>query len=178
MLTSVALLLTACGQSDPQGAGTFNPAGTTAPDTAAPAATAVVTPTMSVAEVNKMVLKQYRTFQAAYATAYESNDATGLADSTMDPLLSQITTDIAKTKAKHEFWRFHNVLNPKVQAHLKDGVTVVVLDCVRALIAARFSAKTGKRLGEKSGPPLYYQAVVKYDGTTWKVSSAKWGNKC
>jgi hypothetical protein len=181
---ALVVLLAACGGTASPKSGAFNPSGSSdsvsssAPVTPSSAPVETAPSAMTTEQITTSVLNGYRKYQAAYEAAYETNDPSGLTAVSMDPLLSTITKDIEKTKAKGEFWRFHNSLNPKIQRRSKDNMTVVVVDCVRALVANRFSIRTGKRLSRQEGGALLYQAVVKYDSGTWKVSSGKWGTKC
>jgi hypothetical protein len=173
----LACLLAACGSSGSSGA--FNPAGhpqTTAPTPAAPDAD--VPSAMSTTEINKLVLARYREFQRVYEKVYETNDPSLLSSIATDPLLGIIRNDVRKISAKGEIWRFHNVLNPRIQGRTSDGNVVAVLDCVRTLGAYRFSATTGKRLGAWRGGTYLYQAVMRYSGGTWKISEARQGKKC
>jgi len=96
----------------------------------------------------------------------------------MDPLLAQVSQDVADVRAKGLIWRFHNVLNPGVQGRSKDGSAVVILDCVHTLGAYKFDAKTGKRLNAWRGGSRQYQAIMRFAGNTWKISDARQGGKC
>jgi hypothetical protein len=133
---------------------------------------------LSVKQINAQVLSRYREYQRAYERAYETNDANALATFAIDPLLSIITDDLKKLAAKGQIWRFHNVLNPRIQGRSQTGSTVFVIDCVRTLAAYRFSAKSGKRLGTFRGGTRAYQAVMRYIDGTWKISNATEGQKC
>ncbi len=179
----LACSLTACGSSGD--AGDFRPAGQ--PQSAAPAPSAAsgadsdaAAPpaAMTTEQINKQVLGRYRAYQRAYEKAYETNSPAGLAAYAMDPLLGIIAADLRKTAAKGEIWRFHNVVNPRIQGRSTNGSTVFVIDCLRTLAAYRYSAKTGKRLGAFRGGAHAYQAVMRYTDGTWKVSDATQGQKC
>ena len=123
-------------------------------------------------------LAAYRAYQLAYEKAYQTNDASVLNPVAMDPLLAAVSKDIASVRAKGLIWRFHNVLNPKVQGSSTDGSTVVILDCVRTLGAYKFDAKTGKRLSSWRGGTAQYQATLRYSTNIWKTSEATEGGKC
>ncbi|HEU5158026.1 MAG TPA: hypothetical protein VFU43_13605 [Streptosporangiaceae bacterium] len=175
-------LMTACGSSGD--GGTFRPAGR--PQSAPPATSgapaadsAGAAPTgLTTAQIDKQVLARYRAYQRAYERAYETNSPAGLDAYAMDPLLSIIAADLRKNAAKGEIWRFHNVVNPRIQNRSQTGATVLVIDCLRTLAAHRYSAKTGKRLGSFRGGTRAYQAVVRYADGTWKISNATEGQKC
>ncbi|GAA3199445.1 hypothetical protein [Actinocorallia longicatena] len=168
-------LLSCSSPSDP---GTFHPAGTLAPPLG-PAATATSsTPPYSSAQINSNVLDRYRAFQDAYKNAYATADASGLPALAMDPLLTIITEDVDEQARKGVIWRFNNAYNPKVASKTTDGTSVVVLDCVRTIGVARFSAKTGKRLGISRGSTYIYQARFLWDGTQWKIAEARKGKRC
>jgi hypothetical protein len=173
-------LLAGCGGSSGS-AGAFDPAGRPqTPASSAPAGAPGSAPpsTMTTQQINQQVLARYRAYQKAYEKAYERNDPGGLSAHVMDPLLGAITKDIGELVAKREIWRFHNVLNPRIQWRASNGSTVYVIDCVRTLAAYRFSATTGKRLGAYRGGARAYQAVLKYVDGTWKISNATEGQKC
>ncbi|MCO6006579.1 hypothetical protein NE236_16460 [Actinoallomurus purpureus] len=123
-------------------------------------------------------LAAYREYQRMYEQAYESNDTSRLDTVAMDPLLSIIDKDVEKIQHQGVFWRFHNVLNPRVQGRTNDDSVVVILDCVRTLGAYRFSARTGKRLGSWRDGSHLYQAVMRYSDGTYKISDATEGRKC
>jgi hypothetical protein len=123
-------------------------------------------------------LAAYRAYQLAYEQAYVNNDAKLLDGVAMDPLLSVVSKDIASIRADGYIWRFHNVLNPKIQGSSADGATVVILDCVRTLGSYKFSAKTGRRLGSWRGGTSEYQAVMRYSANIWKISEATEAGTC
>jgi hypothetical protein len=123
-------------------------------------------------------LSAYRAYQLAYEQAYLDNDASVLNPVVMDPLLTVISKDIASVRTDGLIWRFHNVLNPKIQGSSSDGSTVVILDCVRTLGSYKFSAKTGKRLAAWRGGTAEYQAIMRYSADIWKISEATEGGKC
>jgi predicted small lipoprotein YifL len=177
----LACSLAACGSSGDAGA--FQPAGKpqSAPSTAsgAPDGDGVAAPSgMTTAQIDRQVLDRYRAYQKAYERAYETNNPSGLDAYAMDPLLATIVTDLKKTAAKGEIWRFHNVFNPRIQGRSKTGATVFVIDCLQTLGASRFSAKTGKRLGSFRGGARAYQAIMRYVDGTWKISNGTEGQKC
>ncbi|MFB4312773.1 hypothetical protein [Actinomadura sp. 21ATH] len=166
----------ACGQQP--SSGDFNPNGTLSrntPATSAPSASPSALPT---AQVNQTVLTRYREYQRVYKRVYESNDPSELSTVAMDPLLTQITRDVEKTRAQGEIWRFTNISNAKVYARAKDGLTVYVVDCVRTLASYRFSARTGKRTGGGEGGSYLHRTAVRYDAGTWKVSETVRDDKC
>ncbi|PRX07897.1 UNVERIFIED_ORG: hypothetical protein CLV66_101478 [Actinomadura viridilutea] len=177
----LALVLTvataACGRSSSSD-GAFRPSGTFGGASAPPAATAAPPSALPTAQVDRVVLQRYREYQRVYKQVYETNDPAPLADVAADPLLSTVTEDVERTKAKGEFWRFTNVLNPKIQGRSTDGTQVIVLDCVRTLGAYRYSAKTGERLGSLPGGTALYQVFMKYEAGTWKAFKATLGKKC
>ncbi|GAA0357037.1 hypothetical protein NE235_13140 [Actinoallomurus spadix] len=189
----LAGLLTACGGRD---AGGFHPSGRaqgddspmassssspgTAPrsDASAGAASDPTGGGGPLPRTPRSALAAYREYQRMYEQAYESNDAGRLDSVAMDPLLSIIERDIGKIKRQGVFWRFHNVLNPRVQGSSKDASTVVILDCVRTLGSYRFSARTGRRLAAWRDGSHLYQAVMRYTDGTYKISDATEGRKC
>jgi hypothetical protein len=132
--------LAACGARP--SAGGFHPHGSAPPPEAPVAAPQRAAPSTA----QRSALAAYRSYQLAYEKAYQTNDARGLNAVAMDPLLSQVTRDVARIRDEGVIWRFHNVLNPQVQGRSKDGSKVVIVDCVHTLGAYRFNAKTGKRL--------------------------------
>ncbi|NVI88805.1 hypothetical protein [Actinomadura sp. BRA 177] len=178
----VALLalcaLAGCGSSGSSTNGQLAPNGSfdTAPGAATPGAAAPSA--IPTAELYKTVLKRYRAYQDAYKKAYETNDAGALPDVAMDPLLTQVTNDVAATKAKGVIWRFTNTFNPRVYARSKDSTKVYVIDCVNTLVAYRYSAKTGKRIEQFSGEAFIYRATVAYDAGTWKVAANVRDRQC
>ncbi|MCO5972064.1 hypothetical protein [Actinoallomurus soli] len=123
-------------------------------------------------------LTAYREYQRMYEQAYETNDTSRLDAVAMDPLLSIIEKDVERIRRQGVFWRFHNVLNPRVQGGSKDDSTVVILDCVRTLGSYRFSAKTGRRLAAWRDGSNLYQAIMRYTDGTYKISDATEGRKC
>jgi hypothetical protein len=123
-------------------------------------------------------LAAYRAYQLAYEQAYVNNDVRLLNPVAMDPLLSVVSKDIASVRADGFIWRFHNVLNPKIQGSSNDGATVVILDCVRTLGSYKFSAKTGRRLGSWRGGTSEYQAIMRYSANIWKISEATEAGTC
>ena len=123
-------------------------------------------------------LAAYRAYQLAYEQAYLNDDARLLNPVAMDPLLTVVAKDIASVHADGVIWRFHNVLNPKIQGTSNDGSTVVILDCLKALGAYTYDAKTGKRLRAWRGGTALYQATMRYSSDIWKISDATEGGKC
>lgn len=123
-------------------------------------------------------LAAYRAYQLAYEQAYLNDDARLLNPVAMDPLLTVVAKDIASVHADGVIWRFHNVLNPKIQGTSNDGSTVVILDCVRTLGSYKFSAKTGRRLGSWRGGTSEYQAIMRYSANIWKISEATEAGTC
>jgi hypothetical protein len=179
-------LLAACGSRSPGG---FHPSGRAAPvgdSSASPSdageGSAAGAPSSDGAQPQaktpEAAIAAYRNYQLAYERAYEDNDVSVLGPVAMDPLLTKIGQDVASVRGQGLVWRFHNVLNPKVQGTSRDGSTVVVLDCVRTLGAFKYSATTGKRLGSWRGGTFQYQAVMRYDDDTWKISDATRGGTC
>ena len=132
----------------------------------------------TAAKTPQSALTAYRNYQWVYEQAYETGDPAPLSAVAMDPQLSLVTKDLADVQAQGVIWRFHNVLNPKVQGRSKDDSTVVILDCVQTLGAYRFSAKTGKRLNAWRGGSYFYQAIMKFDSNSWKISDGRQGNTC
>jgi hypothetical protein len=120
----------------------------------------------------------YRGYQLAYERAYEKSDPSILNAVAMDPLLSKVSQDVAAVQAQGLIWRFHNVVNPKVQGNSTDGSEVVILDCVKTIGAYKFDAKTGKRLGSWRSGTAEYQAIMRYSDSTWKISEATEGGTC
>jgi hypothetical protein len=173
----LATALSACGQN--ASSGDFKPNGSLASNAPTPgAATPSAPSTLPTAQVNQTVLDRYREYQRVYKRVYETNDPTELSTVTMDPLLSQITQDIEKTKAKGEIWRFTTVSSAQVYARSKDGLTVYVVDCIRTLAGYRFSSKTGKRTGGGTGGAFLHRVAVRYDHGMWKVSDSVRDKKC
>jgi hypothetical protein len=123
-------------------------------------------------------LAAYRAYQLAYERAYANSDASMLNPVAMDPLLTVVSKDIASVRADGFIWRFHNVLNPKIQGSSNDGSSVVVLDCVRTLGSYKFSAKSGRRLGSWRNGTSEYQAVMRYSANIWKISEATEAGTC
>ncbi|WP_329519636.1 hypothetical protein [Spirillospora sp. NBC_01491] len=173
-LLLAALPLTACGESAPSG-GDFKPNGSlsSAVPTAAPPPSAIPTE-----QIDKTVLERYHEYQTVYQRAYEANDPAELGTVAVDPLLSRVTGDIERTKARGELWRFTNVSNAKVYARSKDGLIVYVVDCLRTVGGYRFSAKTGKRLSGGAGKAYLHRAAVRYGAGTWKVSETNRDKQC
>jgi hypothetical protein len=178
----VALLplcaLTACGSSGSSANGQLAPNGSFETGPAASRPGAVAPSAIPTAKLYKTVLKRYRAYQDAYKKAYETNDAGALPDVAMDPLLTEVTNDVAATKAKGVIWRFTNTFNPRVYARSKDSTKVYVIDCVNTLAAYRYSAKTGKRIEQFSGEAFIYRATVAYDSGTWKVAANVRDRQC
>ncbi|MGI5226053.1 hypothetical protein [Actinoallomurus sp. CA-142502] len=182
-------LLAACGGRTDGGG--FHPSGQNAADgsSAAPTAGAsgsagssagTTTPGAGgpMPKTPQSALAAYRAYQLAYERAYETNDAGGLSAVAMDPLLSNVTQDIGTVRSQGLIWRFHNILNPRVQGSSSDLSTVVILDCVRTLGSYKYSAKTGRRLTSWRGGTVQYQAVMRYSDDVWKISEATEGGKC
>lgn len=176
--TALALALAGCGTSGSSG-GALDPTGTfatgpaSAPTSAAPAPSAVPT-----AQLHKAVLDRYREYQKAYKQAYETNDPSGLPTVAMDPLLTQVTDDIAATEAEGEIWRFTNTHNPRVYAKSTDSTKVYVIDCIRTLAGYRYSATTGERLGGGPGDAYLYRSTVQWHSGTWKVAASVRDRTC
>jgi hypothetical protein len=166
-------LLAGCGGQG--SAGTFRPEGDQAggsapgapPGRARPAAvdTAALTPT---------IIAQYRRFQQVYETSFAMNDTSELAAVATEPILSELIRTAERARAKGVYWRYHNVLNPRLIQITADGRQAVVADCVRTLGAYEYDAKTGKQLvaHDKSGLARY-RAVMTLAGNTWKLSTAR-----
>ncbi|MFC0037827.1 hypothetical protein [Actinomadura rayongensis] len=173
LLLPLTLTASACGSTTPR-AGTFAPTGETATPTPlnTPTATSEDPATLPPAEIDKIVLARYRAYQSAYQHAYETNDPTALPTVAMDPVLSRVTTDIERTKAKNEIWRFTNISNPRIYARSKDGQTVYVADCLRTVVSYKYSAVTGKRLGGGKGGGLVHRTAVHFSAGLWKVADA------
>lgn len=176
---AAASLLAACGT--PPTAGGFHPHGSAA----SPDATTGSSPNLasgpaadSTGGTPQSALAAYRSYQLAYEKAYSTSNPSVLDPVAMDPLLSQVTADITRVHAQGVIWRFHNVLNPRVQGRSADGSRVVILDCVRTLGAYRFDAKTGRRLGAWRGGSRFYQAIMRLSGNIWKISEARQGSTC
>ncbi len=175
----LASSLTACGSPT---SGGFHPSGqapsgdrtnstsTSAGSTTPTGDTTVKTP--------QSALAAYRNYQRVYEQVYETGNAAPLSTVAVDPQLSLVTKDLAHVQTQGVIWRFHNVLNPRVQGRSADDSTVVVLDCVQTLGAYRFSAKTGKRLSAWRGGNYLYQAIMRFADGSWKLSEARQGRKC
>ncbi|HEX6467584.1 MAG TPA: hypothetical protein VF069_00705 [Streptosporangiaceae bacterium] len=182
LVLTLTCSLTGCGSSGHAGA--FQPAGR--PQSAPPPASGAQDPRsgaaaptgMTAAQIDAQVLARYRAYQRAYERAHETNDPAVLTAYAMDPLLTTITGELRKLADQGQIWRFHNVLNPKIEWRARDGSTVYVVDCVRTLAAYRFSAKTGRRLGTFRGGTRAYRAVMTYTDGTWKISNAIEGQTC
>ncbi|GAB3986331.1 hypothetical protein GCM10029978_101570 [Actinoallomurus acanthiterrae] len=186
-------LLTACGG---HASGGFHPSGQVLPDSPTTSSSGTSAPqsdgTAGTADPGsspatgggplprtpQSALTAYREYQRMYEQAYESNDTSRLDAVAMDPLLSIIDKDVANIQRQGVFWRFHNVLNPRVQGGSKDDSIVVIIDCVRTLGSYRFSAKTGKRLAAWHDGSNLYQAIMRYTDGTYKISDATEGRKC
>jgi hypothetical protein len=130
------------------------------------------------AKTPQSALAAYKTYQRVYEQIYETGNAAPLNSVAIDPQLSLITKDLASVQAQGVIWRFHNVLNPRIQGRSADDSTVVILDCVQTLGAYRFSAKTGKRLSAWRGGNYLYQAIMRFADGSWKISEARQGRKC
>ncbi|ACY96725.1 MULTISPECIES: hypothetical protein [Thermomonospora] len=169
--------LTAACASGSSGKGTFRPSGSLARPAASDAAQAAPH-TLPTEQVDAQVLQSYAAYQKAYKKAYETNDPSPLSEVATDPLLTTLTEDIERTRAKGVIWRFVNISNPRVYARSDDGYTVYVVDCMRTLAAYRFSAKTGKRLGGGPGGTYQYRTAVTYESGAWKVSNTKRDKPC
>lgn len=174
---ALGLALAGCGSGS--SAGTFKPSGDLA-NSAGPSGRAIAaTPRpMPTEQVDRLVLQAYTDYQKTYKTAYERNDPAELPTVATDPVLTQVTKDIAKLRARGVIWRFVNVHNPRVYARSDDGRYVYVVDCVRTLAAYRFSARTGKRTAAGTGSAHRYRTTVAYEAGTWKVSHTKRDNPC
>lgn len=183
-------LLTACGG---RATGKFHPSGQVQGGDSPAASSSSVTPPQSdgtagtaggatsggpLPRTPQSALAAYRDYQRMYEQAYETSDTSRLDAVAMDPLLSIIDKDVAKIQRQGVFWRFHNVLNPRVQGRSKDDSIVVILDCVRTLGSYRFSARTGKRLASWRDGSHLYQAVMRYTDGTYKISDATEGRTC
>lgn len=129
-------------------------------------------------ETPQAALAAYREYQHVYEQVYETGDPAPLRAVATDPQLSLVTKDVRDVWAQGIVWRFHNAVNPQVQGRSPDDSTVVILDCVQTLGAYRYSAKTGKRLGAWRGGSSLYQAIMKYNDGSWKISQARQGRKC
>lgn len=133
---------------------------------------------MSSPELKQSVIDAYRAYMAAYERAYETNDTSTLAQYAVDPVLGQVVRDIQANAAKHVIWRFHNVLNPQIQAWLPDKTVVLVLDCLENLGSYEYSLSDGSRLSTKKAANNYFQAQMKYVQGAWKITDARAGNQC
>lgn len=178
----LAGLLTACGSPT---SGGFHPSGhASSGDPGAPGTASkgggTNTPGTGGAtgRTPQSALDGYRDYQRVFEHAYETGDARPLSTVAIDPQLSRVTKDLAGVRSQGVIWRFHNVLNPKVQGTSSDQSTVVVLDCVQTLGAYRYSAKSGKRLNAWRGGNHLYQAIMKFDHGSWKISDGRQGGKC
>ncbi len=182
-------MLAACGK--PASGGGFHPSGqapadggsaasSSGADSGASGASGAGTPGVGspAPKTPQSALAAYRGYQLAYEKAYDTNDVSVLDPVAMDPLLATISRDLASVRAKGLIWRFHNIVNPKVQGTSTDGSSVVILDCVRTLGSYKYDAKTGRRLAAWRGGTALYQATMRYAGTTWKISEATEGGKC
>jgi hypothetical protein len=169
----LAALVAGCGGAG--SAGTFDPAGDTGGGsgsggtrgTGAPVAvdTPALTPT---------ILDRYRRFQRVYETSFAMNDTSELAGVATEPILGELVRTAEQARGKGVYWRYHNVLNPRLVQITADGRTAVVADCVRTLGAYKYDARTGKQLVARDTSGLArYRAVMRLVGTTWKLSSAR-----
>jgi hypothetical protein len=172
----LASVLAACGDRTPSG---FHPSGhAPSGDLATPAASGGTTSAGPTGATPQSALAAYRHYQQVYEQIYQTGDIAPLRAVAMDPQLSAVAKDVSDVRGQGVIWRFHNTLNPKIQGQARDGLTVVVLDCVQTLGAYRFSAKTGKRLGAWRGGTYLYQAIMKFDNGSWKISDGRQGGKC
>ncbi|WP_157610402.1 hypothetical protein [Spirillospora albida] len=178
LMLAAALALTACGPSPSASDGKLDPAGSAGDARPSPASTVAAPSAQPTEQLYKTVLDRYREYQAVYKRTYERNDPSELSTVAMEPLLSRLVKDVEKTKAKGEFWRFTNSLNPRVYAKSKDSTKIYVLDCVRTLAAYRFSSATGKRLGGGPGGAYVVRTTVQYDSGTWKVAELVQDRPC
>lgn len=183
-LSLLSLLTAACGGGaspghfDPGGSGSTDGTGTSPGTAATGSAGGVPDSAAPTVKTPQSAMTAYRDYQKVYEKVYETGDPSPLYQVATDPQLSRIVKDVASVRSQGIIWRFHNVLNPRIQGRSGDDSTVVILDCVRTLDAYRYSAKTGKRLGSLHGGASLFQAIMKFDGGQWKISDAKQGGKC
>jgi hypothetical protein len=173
LVTVVASVVAGCGGQG--SAGTFHPTGDPNGGSAAgapPAANAPVA--VDTAALTPTIIAQYRRFQQVYETSFAANDTSELAGVATEPIVSQLIRTAENARRQGVYWRYHNVLNPRLGEITKDGRQAVVFDCVRTLGSYEYDAKTGKRLvaHDKSGLARY-RAVMTLVGETWKLSSAR-----
>lgn len=179
LVALAAVALSGCGSNS--SAGAFDPSGDLANSAAADVGTAAPANPAPAAtqQTDRLALKAYQAYQDAYRTAYEHNDPSGLPAVATDPILTTVTNDIEKLKAKGVIWRFANTFNPRVYARSDDGRYVYIVDCIRTLAGYRYSARTGKRTGGGTGTAAYrYRTTVANEGGVWKVSNTKRDNAC
>jgi hypothetical protein len=157
-------------------AGTFHPTGDQAGGSApgAPPGSARRPVAVDTAALTPAIIARYRRFQQVYETSFAMNDTSELATVATEPILSELIRTAERARAKGVYWRYHNVLNPRLIQITADGRQAVVADCVRTLGAYEYDAKTGKQLvaHDKSGLARY-RAVMTLVGNTWKLSSAR-----
>jgi len=192
VLAVVTIVVSGCGSKTngggfaPAGGGsptstTSGPTPTTSSSAASSAASqsALPTPsTMTTAQLKRSVLDAYKAYMAAYERAYEINSTSELSQYAVDPILGRVTKDIQADAAKHVIWRFHNVLNPRLQGWSTDQALVVVLDCVQNLGWYKYSLATGAKIGSKNLGNSYYQTHVKYVQGVWKIADVKVAGRC
>ncbi|HEY8479967.1 MAG TPA: hypothetical protein VIL71_09075 [Spirillospora sp.] len=166
---------TGCSSTAPSSSGRLSPQGSLETG-ATPAVTAPSA--MPTAQLFATALERYRAYQAAYKKAYETNDPSELSTVAIDPLLSQITEDVEANKAKGQLWRFSNTFNPRVYARSKDSTKIYIIDCVRTLVAYRYSTRTGERLDGGPGGAYVQRTTLQYHDGTWKAAATARDGKC
>ncbi len=173
----VTLALSACASAP--ATGSFSPSGTTRTDTTPLDSDQAGQPTASSkAEIEKSALTSYRAYHAAVQTAYERNDASGLPNVAIDPILRRVTRDVNETTAKGVVWRFVNVLSPRIYAQSPDRTTIFIADCLRTLAGYRFSLATGKRTASAPGKAYVYRTAVHLESGRWLVADAVRDREC
>jgi hypothetical protein len=168
----LAAALAGCGGSD---AGAFQPAGDVATRSATGAAPPAGVPApVDTAALTPMIIAQYKRFQKVYETSFAMNDTSELAGVATEPILGQLLRTAQRARSQGVFWRYHNVLNPKLALITKDGLQAVVLDCVHTLGSFKYDARTGRRLtANTEGGETRYQAVMRLVDGTWKLSDSR-----
>ncbi|MBC6457794.1 hypothetical protein [Actinomadura sp. HBU206391] len=162
-----------CGGSGSEGA--FRPAGdvNTRSTTAMPSQAGRPGPVDTPA-LTPVIIAQYKRFQKVYETSFAMNDTSELAGVATEPILGQLLRTAQRARSQGIFWRYHNVLNPKLASITEDGRQAVVLDCVQTLGTFKYDARTGRRLtANETVGQTRYRALMRLVGGTWKLSDSR-----
>ena len=171
LLGGLALVaaLAGCGGSD---SGAFRPAGD---NSRGPTAGVSAAPgPVDTAALEPTIIARYKRFQQVYETSFAVNDTSELAGVATEPILTQLLRTAEHSRDQGVYWRYHNLLNPRLALITKDGTEALVLDCVRTVSAFKFDVKTGRRLfSNTKGGVTKYRAVMRLVNGTWKLSDTR-----